>query len=307
MRWARAPREAPSPPDARPVETALTVARISSYDASTARLRDVAKWFATSTIALVAFLAAAFPVAGVVSDAGAVTWPALLWGAGVLASLGSVVALAARVLAPRIVTLRAVATEPQYASLRAEIAAEPATFLGLWATDVAGLQARRERAVADQRNVVSTLADPDLVPVQARAFESRRLVVERDLTILGWVTYRIESAGLYALTWRRFTTLRWGSAVAAVVAAVCLLGLVASVRGVATEQHAGRAVTLTFLDTVEPDPTSLLGASCPDVVSGELVSSDVAPPWTVRVTQDGCDPATLHVTGDQAVVVLREP
>ncbi|MBM7821025.1 hypothetical protein JOE63_003502 [Cellulosimicrobium cellulans] len=289
-----------------PVETALTVARISSFDASTARLRDVAKWFATSTVALVAFLAAAFPVAGVVSDSGALTPVALVWGTGVLVSLGAVVVLASRVLAPQVVSLGEIATHARFAELRSEIAKEPATFLGLWAADVPGLLERRERVLDDQRRVMETLKDPAVPADQREAFVARRAAVERDLTVLGWVSYRLESAGLYALTWGRFTTLRMWSAVAALVAAVCLVGLVASVRDVTAQQYRGAAVTFTFLDSVSPAPTALLGQDCPGVVSGELVSTTAAPPWVVRVTEEGCERAILHLEKESAVLVFRD-
>ena len=302
----RGPEPSVPPSGPQPVETALTVARIASYDASTARLRDVAKWFATSTVALTAFLAAAFPVAGIVSERGAVTWTALAWGAGALVALGTVVALASRVLAPRVVTVEAIATQLEFTGLRDEVAREPTTFLGLWASDVPGLVERRRRAVADQRNVMAQLADPALAPDLRTAFQDRRRVVERDLTILGWVSYRLEGAGLYAVTWRRFTTLRVWSAVAAAIAAICLVGLVVSSHDDSAERYRGAAVTLAFLEDLAPAPTQLLGATCPDVVTGELVSSGAEPPWTVRITQEGCDAATLHVGPDQAVLVIHD-
>ncbi|MBD8078973.1 hypothetical protein [Cellulosimicrobium arenosum] len=290
------------------VETGLTVARISSYDASTARLRDVAKWFATSTVAFVAFLAAAFPIAGIVSDVGSVTWLGVVLGLVILVALGYVVALAAQVLAPQVVTVDAVATEPELDGLRTQIDGAPYLFLGLWADDVAGFVDRRSEVFEDQRIVRGLLGDPGsgLAPEVIEALRERLRQIERDLSILGWVAYRVESAGLYALTWRRFRRLRVHAALAVLVASASLVLLVASVREGASVQYAGSPVTVTFLDSVEPDPTSLLGVDCPETVDGELVSAVAEPPWTVHVDQAGCDPVTLNLTADQAVLVIHD-
>jgi hypothetical protein len=292
-------------------DAGLVKERIAGYRAADARLREVAKWFATSAAALTAVLVGTSPLSGLTRLGwGREIMPPLLFGAAALAALGVVVYMASQVLAPSTVEFADVMSSADFAGFRRKIATDPHPYLGTWADDVPGFAYERTHQHKAFRSIEQKLADPATPPEDVAALEPAKDRVVARLRRTGWVTQRLLAAAENDLLWRRFQRARLVTAVAVAVAAAGVVGFLVSVqRGAAVDEIDGPLpVRVSLTEAGRVDLASLLGPTCPtESFEALLTAGGQEAPWEIIVTDPSCTRGGLTLGGTEGRVLFVPP
>ena len=298
-------------PESPADDPALIQAVIANYEEATGKIREVAKWFATSGAALAALLVGTSPLAGIDDVKGGSLFLAILCAVGALGALGWLVLSTSNVLAPKVVELDTVAQHADYANFRETVRKSASSFLGAWEPDVPAFKKRRDDLYGDDARLQVKLREPSLGSAQRAAFEDAREIVQLSLRRSGWVAERLLAAAENYRTWEVFKTARQNAFIAIGICAVAVGGFLATA-GSAKSAAADAAfsgplpVRVSLTDAGRTVWGSLLGEGCPTTdFEALLTEGGQSAPWSLMVTDTACTTGVLELTAAQGAVLVR--
>jgi nucleoid-associated protein YgaU len=223
--------------------------QVATWATATDKLRDVAKWVATSFGALGAVMIGTAPLASLAKLK--LAWTLLIpagFGLFALGAIAFIVWQTTRLLTPSEATPKAIAKEPRFASFRDKIAAEPYAYLGTWAASVTGFVDRRDNEYRTLKDIDRKLVEYDLPPEERKAWEKASAQQSEMVSGLGQVMSRLLTYASFVDTHNSYKRMQPRLLVAF---AALILGIVGFTTSVAYIPKAGVSAAHTAI-LVEP-------------------------------------------------------
>jgi hypothetical protein len=287
---------------------------VAPWTAASESLRSVVKWIAGSFGALGALLIGTAPLAGF-HDSTFGVWTAWIGpiGFGALSLIGVVIVvwLATSLLTPSTVTLSAVQHENTFHVLRAQVAADPTAYLGLWGTDIDSFMENRQTEFTALANVDSQITSLPSDDPRIQGLTAARPLLLKGVEACGKVSARLLAVAAFHDLSQRFSKAKPKIFGAALLVVVGVIGFSATTPKPDKSNTATQPLPVSALIALTTEGKSTvglgLGPACPDSFQAVVLSGGSGGPWQILVTDPRCTSGTTTLSNKQASVISVFP